>query len=474
MVVSIANRGAVMRRSRKVRHARLASLLGLLAGGAAGLAAIAFTSAAVAQHALATPQAILEATHLPPLLTLPGEPVRLTYDVHCIAAGVEDPEQRCETSGTVFVRAVGAPTFSAIPLEEQRVNGLHQLTTSVPSDIATATDGFEYYAELESGPAGRTLVTPSGGAEAPHRVLLLADAIDVRLGSHAFGSTVHGTRLTSAPWGDGPLDVGLEEGKNLGAVGASAFDVDRSGTVFVLDQAHRRLLRWARGTTTPARVPLSIEGRLADMVVDDDGSVYVLESVARPGRRPLVRRFDEYGRELDAVETAERTPSQIRLGPAGPVVLQHPSDQWMPVAADGSPVAPERQRRSGNSGRPMRGGGEVVVLRQDDEVRVAVVGNDHVQSAWRIASQTPLGEVQLAQPLGKRLVLVVRVYSEPSAEFVVLILDRQGLARRFAVDTADWAETAPLGRFRLVNGSLYRLGSDATHAFVDRFDLEVR
>jgi hypothetical protein len=56
----------------------------------------------------------------------------------------------------------------------------------------------------------------------------------------------------------------------------------------------------------------------------------------------------------------------------------------------------------------------------------------------------------------------------------VLILDQHGLAKSFAVDAAEWAETAPLGRFRLVNGALYRLGSDARHAFVDRFDLEVR
>ena len=82
--------------------------------------------------------------------------------------------------------------------------------------------------------------------------------------------------------------------------------------------------------------------------------------------------------------------------------------------------------------------------------------------------------MQLGEPLGKRLVLVVRLYTETSDEFVVLILDQHGLARRFALDSADWAETAPLGRFRLVDGSLYRLGSDPNHAFVDRFDLEVR
>ena len=55
-----------------------------------------------------------------------------------------------------------------------------------------------------------------------------------------------------------------------------------------------------------------------------------------------------------------------------------------------------------------------------------------------------------------------------------MILDRKGLADRFTLDAADWAETAPLSRFRLVGKSLYRLGSTPAGVFVDRFDLEVR
>jgi hypothetical protein len=463
-----------MRRSLDVRTVRIASLLGVLAGGAVGVVATALTGTAVAQHVPAPPQAVLEATHLPPLLTLPGEPVRLSYDAHCIPAGVEDPEWSCDASGTVYVRAAGGTTFSPIPLRSQQSNGQRQLTTVVPPALTSGSGGFEYYAQIRSPATGGSLTTPAGGAEAPHRSLLMSDAVDVSLGAHRFGSTTLGDRVASAPWGDGPYDAGLEQGKNIGAIGASAFDVERSGTVLLLDEAHRRLLRWGRGTKTPTRVPLSVDGRLADMIAGDDGSIYVLETVARLGRRPLVRRFDEYGRDLDAVETAERTPSQIRLGPAGPVVLQQPSGQWLPVATGGSPLAPERQPRAGSNGRPLRGGGEVVVLRLGNEVRAAVIVNGRVRSAWRITSQTPLGEVQLAQPLGKRLVLVVRLYSESSAEFAVLVLDQQGLARELALDTADWAETAPLGRFRLVDGSLYQLGSDAQQAFVDRFDMEVR
>ena len=48
-----------------------------------------------------------------------------------------------------------------------------------------------------------------------------------------------------------------------------------------------------------------------------------------------------------------------------------------------------------------------------------------------------------------------------------------GLGRSQLVDAAEWAESAPLARFRLAGSSLYHLGSTPSEAFVDRFDLEV-
>ena len=43
-----------------------------------------------------------------------------------------------------------------------------------------------------------------------------------------------------------------------------------------------------------------------------------------------------------------------------------------------------------------------------------------------------------------------------------------------SLDSADWAESAPLSRFRLLGSSLYQLGSTQEGLFVDRFDLEVK
>ncbi len=453
--------------------ARLTPILGLIAGGVIGAAAIALVGSALAQRPEQTAQGVLEATHLPRLLSVPGERIDLAYDVHCASAGVEDPEQGCSVSGSVFLRSSPSEAFRALPLTAGVASGLPRLSAAVPEAIAGDQHGFEYYAELAAAD-GRTLTVPSGGAEAPHRVLVLTDAVHVDLGAHAFGSQRPASaRVASARWGDGPTDVGLEQGPSLGPIGASSFDVDAMGNVVLLDHAHRRLLQWQQGTTIPARVPLSIEGHVADMSLAGDGSIYILETTARPGRKPVIRRFDADGRELDVVEAAERTPSQLRVGPTGPVVLQQPSNQWMPVAMGGSPVGPSEQRRRARSGRPLRRGGEVVVLRRDNEIRVALVVNGDVRRSWRLSSSTPLAEVQLAEPHGQRLVLVVRAYADGVDEFAVLGLGRRGLEQRFSIASADWAETAPLGRFRLVGDSLYRLGSSPTGAFVDRFDLEV-
>lgn len=96
-----------------------------------------------------------------------------------------------------------------------------------------------------------------------------------------------------------------------------------------------------------------------------------------------------------------------------------------------------------------------------------------VLRGWRITSATPLGEVQLAEPHGNRLVVVTKTYTEDRSEYVVLVLDRAGVVNRFAVESLEWAESAPLARFRLSGSSLYRLGSTPGGLSVDRFDLEV-
>lgn len=452
---------------------RFVVTLGLLAGALTGAAAFVAAGSAVATGGADSTSVFVEATHVPLLLTAEGERAELGYDAYCVDPDAEPADLSCDLMGSVFVRAGVSGRFRELPLLSD--GSANRLVARVPEAIASSPEGFTYYAEIKATSGRAAAALPAGGASAPHQSLPLGPTIAIDLGTHVFGRTQRSDeRVADVRWGDGENDGGLEQGRNLAPIGVSAFDVDPSGVVVLLDQAHRRILRWRRGASTPTRVPLAIAGTLADVSLAPDGSFYVLESVSRPEHTPLVRRFDSYGRALESTVTAERTSSQIRQGPHGPVVLQQPSGQWMPVMSAGSPLAPDIQRRQGRSGRPLRGGGEIVVLRRGNEIRVAVVGPAGVRRSWRIASETALAEVQLAESLGQRLVVVARVYTDDADEFVALVLGTEGLVHRVSLDAADWAETAPLGRFRFVGGSLYQLGSTPAGAFVDRFDLEVR
>lgn len=413
----------------------------------------------------------IEATHLPPLLTA-GEAIELRYDVYCSAQSEEEVDEPCEATGAVFARAGSSGAFLELPLREDPTR-TSRFVVRVPSDLARARDGFTYYAELRS-PATGTVTVPAGGAESPHRSLPLGRPTVVHLGRHAFGQPrTASERVVEAAWGAGPEQVGLEHGRNLPPIGGSSFDVDEDGTVHVLDEANRRVLRWRRDAPSPERVPLAIAGTIADLAVSAGGTIHVLETAAAEGRSAALRAFDATGVPRGTLELTERA-AVLRSGPDGPVVQEQRSGLWVPAAPHERQLASGRQLRSGRPGRPLRGGGEIVVLRQGEELRIALVDERGVRRSWQVTSETPLAEVQLAEPLGNRLLVVVRTYTDAQAEFAVLVLDDRSLAHRFSLPAADWAETAPLSRFRLVGSSLYQLGSTPARLFVDRFDLEVK
>lgn len=451
-----------------------------LSGGALASALIAGLSGVARPHeVVAAPAAgepFIEATHVPVSLTVPGEPIDLRYDVSCGGPDEDTDAGGCDATGSAFVRQGDSGEFEEIPLALDPSASEGRYVARVPDDIARALDGFSYYATFRSVDTGATATEPAGGATAPQRSLPLGQSVDVRLGTHVFGVTVApDDRVAHASWGDDAANAGLERGQSLTPVGGSSFDVTRDGTVDVLDEAHRRVLRWKQGAGDPEDVPVAVNGTLADLAVSTDGDLlYVLESTAEPGRSPLLRRFSRDGKVKTSARIGERMASQVRMGPGGPVALEQPSGTWMPVMDGDTAVAPESQRRRGRSGRPIPGGDDVVVvLRTGNEIRAAIVGARGVRRSWRVTSDTPLGEVQLAEPRGSGLLLVFRVYTATKTEFVALVLDQRGIARELSLDSADWAETAPLSKFRLAGKWLYRLGSTSRGLFVDRYDLGV-
>jgi hypothetical protein len=448
---------------------------GVIAGALAGLAAVVVTGTAVA-HRIAEPAAapFIEATHVPPLLTARGERVELRYDVYCGDGELDgDVDTPCRADGVAFVRVGDTGPFREVALREDRGRAEGRFVAVVPDEIARSVSGFSYHAQFRSTETGLTTSVPAGGTDAPQRSVPLGRSIDVELGAHAFGRVREpDARAVEAAWGTGPAEVGLEQGRNLTPIGGSAFDVEADGTAVVLDEANKRLLRWRDGRP-PEAVPVAVTGTLADMTLDDKGNAYVLETTASEGSNPLLRIFDRQGVAKGASTVAGR-PSQVRVGPTGPVVLQSSTAQWMPAVVSGRPVELSEQVSVARPGRPLPDGREVVILRTGNEVRVALVGNRGVQRSWVVHSETALAEVQLAEPRGTGVVLVTRVFTDDHGEYVVLVLDRSGVTQRFSLRSAEWAEAAPLSRFRLRDNSLYQLGSTPAGLFVDRFDLEVK
>jgi hypothetical protein len=445
-------------RRRRVVAGTLGAALGVL--GATGV--LAATSRAVVGGGSATPPRV-EATHLPPLLTLPGEAVTLRYDIYCV--GAEAPTAACDADGVVYARAGDAGPFEALPLRLDPAAVEGRYFARIPD--ALVRSGFSYYALLRDRTSGASTTLPPSAPEALERsVPIGAAATVVRLGRHTFGSLrVADARVASARWGDGSDDVGLEEqGPDATPIGASSFDVDASGRVTVLDEAHRRLLRWApNASPRPERIQVAVRGTIGDLSSGSDGNTYVVEAAA--GASPaLLRSFAADGHQVSAVEVGQDADA-VRGGPDGPIVLEPQSGRWF---GPGQPAG-------AGVGRPVGDGLRVVVYRPDPgELRLALVtSSGTVARGWRIESSTPMGEVQLAEPLAGKLVAVVRVYEERRAEFVALVLGPRGAQSEFSVDAADWAETAPLAHFRLVDGSLYRLGSTPAGVFVDRYDLGV-
>jgi hypothetical protein len=452
---------------------RVGSITGLALGAALGSALVLFAGGALAERAAdASSHAVLDATHLPPLLTVPGEPLELRYDAHCVPLDELPADAPCDVIGSAYVRPGAAGPYREVPLRVDSAAAEGRFVARVPADAARSARGFSYYAVFRSPTTGATTTLPAGGARAPQTSVPLGAASEVVLGRHRFG--VHrapDARVASAPWGDGPAAAGLESGRGVAAAGASSFDVGHDGAVHVLDHVHRRVLRWSTDATDPVAVPLAIDGTMSDLALAPDGGLYVLE-LAHGARPPIVHAFGPAGDGRGTAEIAERTASQIRVGKGVPTVYQQPSGQWVPtavgrtldVAAAGGPRA----------GRLLPGGEEVVVLRRGNELRAALVDASGARRSWRVTSETPMGEVQLSEPLGSGLLVVLRLYTDGSDEFVALHLGPTGLMGRFAVPSADWAETAPLSRFRLRGGSLYQLGSTSSGVFVDRYDLEAR
>ena len=436
-------------------------LAGFVLGGLVGATflTVNVVGASSPAPARATPRSFGEILHTPPLLARAGRPVELHYDVVCGMAK-DAPGGTCKPSGSVFVRAAGASEFVELPLEREP-DGL------LSAEVSVGTGGFDYYAELDNG-RGQTATLPGAAADAPQHVWPLRSWTTVDLGSERFGKTTSPSSVVARlGWGKGARALGLDSGREQSRIGPSAFDVAPDGSIVVLDQVNHRLLTLRRGEA-PTQVPIDFAGGEGDLAVGGDGTIYVLDAGAS---HPVVRSFSPAGDLIAGTPLAEPTADMIRIGPSGPLVHAYPSEMWLPTGHGRPPLAPGQQLSGAGPVRNVDGGQAVVVHASAAEARFALVRGAHVVHSWLVRSSTNLGEVQLAEPYGDGLLVVLRLWSEKQADFRVLKLGRGGLAGSFAVDRAEWAETASLSRFRLHGTTLYQLRSAPSGVEIAAFEI---
>lgn len=401
-----------------------------------------------------------EILHTPVLLARAGDPVELRYDFVCGAPRLE-PGGGCSASGSVYVRPAGRSEFVELALRRDR-DGLLSATVSAED----AAEGFDYYARIDNG-LGQTATLPGGASEAPHRVWPLVSSTSVNLGTARFDLTRAPTSVVATlPWGRSDRAAGLDAGPEQARIGPSAFDIARDGSVVVLDQVNHRLTMLRRGAR-PTHLPIAFDGGEGDLAVAPEGTIYVLDAAGRP----MIRSFTAGGYPIAAARLAERTADMIRVGPSGPLVHAYPSEMWLATGAARPPLPPAQQLAAAEPARVVDDGRSVVVSASDEQARFALVRGDRVLRAWTVRSKTNLGEVQFAEPYGAGLLVVVRLWTEKQAEFRVLRLTAEGLAESFAVDRAEWAESASLSRFRLQGSTLYQLRSTPSGTEIATYEI---
>ena len=450
-------------------------LVGFLVGGAVGLTVLtvnvvgaSVSGSQSSARGSSDPQPVArrlrDVLHRPPLLVGAGERVRLTYEVVCLAPGrAPGFPAPCRPRGSVFVRGASTEPFTEIPL----VLTGETLSATLPGSF-TRGAGFDYYALLEDG-SGESQILPAGAPTAAHRAWVVARWTDVDLGRHAFGTLREpdGTPLR-APWGRGAGRLGLDAGSEQARIGPSAFDVAGERTLVVLDQVNDRLAIQPPKATAPVYVPIPFAGGEGDLAVDER-AIHVLDQGGAGTASPAIRSFSPAGKLISVTPLADPSADMLRVGPGGPVVHSYPSEMWLPTGGAVPPLPPDRQIALARNGRPLPGEDELVVRASPAEIRLAIVRGPAVLGAWRVASATSLGEVQLAEPVRGSLLAVVRVWTEGQAEFRVLELTPAGLRRAFDLDPGEWAESAALSRFRLGGDVLYQLRSSPAGAEIVTF-----
>jgi hypothetical protein len=165
-------------------------------------------------------------------------------------------------------------------------------------------------------------------------------------------------------------------------------------------------------------------------------------------------------------------PGQIRTLGQTALVDVLPDDAWFSVG--GGANGPLRTDGF-TSGRPVPDG-ELLRVVTAHSLRLGLAVHDAVTGAVEVRFGHRVGEVALAEPDGSgRYLAVVHVWRSghaPADQFQVVRLSGEQIVESFALSDARFADTPPLGRFRLGrDGNLYQLRTFPFGLRIVRFEL---
>lgn len=449
------------------RRRRVGVLAGLGIGLLAGVLASTVLSAPLPAHSSATATA-LDVTHNAPLLSMSNERVELAYQVTCPYA--QNLDHECKPSGVVHLKTLAGTVD--LPLSPGGPARDSQLYATVPSGYLLPGSALSYWATFTDATSGAQATLPRAGAGAPSTLWVLSSAQRISLPGTFDPERAPDAQVVSGGWGAGTGRFGLEEGDQSSTIGAASFDIDPQGILSILDQVNRRIVRYQAGTLLDS-VAVDVTGARGDLSEASDGTYSVLEE--KPDGqtlRPLVKRFSHDGVLLSTQSVGDLGANEIRNTTDGPTVHVLPADQWEPLLdPQGQPLSLSQLTSLGVAIRRVASTGLVVKVTAH-EMRIAEIGSTGaVARAWQVTSPANLGESQVVEKIGDDLAVVVRQFSDDASQFRYARLNSSGVTQTFTIDPAEWAETAPLSRFRMANGALYQARSTPDGLSIVRFDL---
>lgn len=386
----------------------------------------------------------IDVIHRVPTVVFADETVTLEFSFAC---GYVDFQagRRCNPEGRLYV-GYGSG-FSEVKLGEVDYDSLTVFEAKVP---ATSKRGgqLEYYLEALDAVHDVSIRYPVAGSLQP---FVSTAPVVVELGTAERDS---GRVAMSLSWGSGPGRMGLDDRPEQATIGPQAIDVTpRGNSLAVLDGVNQRVVVASRADDRTESFPVT--ARLGDLMIDDDGTVTVLDSIGvRPGDGgPPVPQLSVYSARGELLRKAEVFASTAqRLDEAGSVV--GPDERSIRSFSDtGKALSRTAQREERSpSGFEMylphdgtirladRGAGKAFIVKADDEVGpisyfsrtdqgyvVAFRGVEIMRVAWFSPDGTVQRYVEAPSPEYAESSTTGRVTSSDDGTVFLLVSTKTGI-----------------------------------------------